>query len=572
MEERIETWIREAVARLQESGLLPLEVRAEVSVERPRREEFGDFGCALPMQLAKVMRRPPAECARLLIEALPIPKEEVASVEFAPPGYVNFRLRPEAWFEGLRAIRLDPDRFGESDSGAGERVLLEFVSANPTGPLHVGHGRGAVLGDALARILRAAGYGVETEYYINDVGNQIATLGRSVWARGREVLGLPVDFPENGYRGEYVREMARGMANGPGRVWFEQDYEALGPPDRTPIALDASNRLLERIRADLEALGVSFDRWFSERSLHDAGLLERCVSDLLSRGLAYRDESGAILFRMEQADDEDRVVVRANGVPTYFASDIAYHLEKAERGYTRLINIWGADHHGYVPRMKAAIAAFGRDPSLLEVLLVQMVTLTRGGLVIPMGKRSGEFVTLREVVDEVGADAVRFLFLLRKADAQMEFDLDLAKAQTLDNPVFYVQYGHARVASILRRAASLGWEPPDWSLDLRADLVLPEEEAMVRDLVRFPGVVASAARRREPHHVAFYLMDLVRGFHSYYTKYKHSEKVVSGDARKTAARLLLVFCVKAVLARGLTLLGVHAPDEMRLAGGEDEPE
>ncbi len=573
MEAKIIAWVQAAVERLKREGVLPADYRPEVSIERPRREEFGDFGCALPLQMARVLKRPPAECARALIEAMTVPDDEVATVEFAPPGYINFRVRPEAWFAGLRDIRNAPDSYGSSAAGAGERVLLEFVSANPTGPLHVGHGRGAVFGDALARILRAAGYAVETEYYINDVGNQIATLGRSVWARGREVLGLPVEFPDNGYRGEYVRDIAGELARGGGRTLFEQDYDAAGPPDRHLLALTASSWLLALIREDLDALGVSFDRWFSERSLYDRGLVAGAVEDLLSRGHAYRDDHGAILFRMgENGDDEDRVVVRANGVPTYFASDIAYHREKAERGYTRLVNIWGADHHGYIPRMRAAIAAFGRDPSLLEVLLVQMVTLTRSGVVVPMGKRSGEFVTLREVVDEVGPDAVRFLFLLRKADAQMEFDLDLAKAQTMENPVYYVQYGHARVASILRKAATLGLAPPDWSPDLRADLRLPEEEALVRDLGRFPGVVASAARRREPHHVAFYLMDLVKGFHSYYTKYKHSEKVVSSDRGKTAARLLLVFCVKAVLARGLGLLGVRAPEEMRFAGGEDEPE
>ncbi len=571
VEAKVAGWIREAVERLKQDGTLPAHFEAEVVVERPRREEFGDFGCALPLQMARATRRPPAECARALIAAMAVPGDEVSAVEFAPPGYVNFRVRPEAWFQALKAIREEPERYGESAAGAGERVLLEFVSANPTGPLHVGHGRGAVLGDALARVMRAAGYAVETEYYVNDVGNQIATLGRSVWARGREVLGLPADFPDNGYRGEYVREVAADLARGPTRALFEQDYDAAGPADRHPLALDAANRLLGRIRADLDALGVPFDRWFSERSLYDRHLVASCVQDLLERGHAYRDESGAILFRME-GNDEDRVVVRANGVPTYFASDIAYHREKAQRGYSRLINIWGADHHGYVPRVKAALQALGLDECLLEVLLVQMVTLTRGGVVIPMGKRSGEFVTLRDVVDEVGPDAVRFLFLLRKADAQMEFDLDLAKAQTLENPVFYVQYGHARVASILRRAASLGISPPPWSRDLQDALRLPEEQAMVRDLCRFPGVVASAARRREPHHVAFYLMDLVKGFHSYYTKYKHSEKVVSPDRAKTNARLFLVFCVKAVLARGLGLLGVHAPEEMHFAGGDDDAE
>jgi len=524
------------------------------------------------LQLARILKRPPAECARVLIEALRVP-DSIASVEFAPPGYVNFRVRPEAWFEGLRAISEDPARYGGSEEGAGQRILLEFVSANPTGPLHVGHGRGAVLGDALARILRAAGYAVETEYYINDVGNQIATLGRSVWARAREALGLPVAFPENGYRGAYVRDLADAFLQQHGRTLVEQDYEAAGAPDRHPIAQFATGRLLVQIQADLARLGVPFDRFFSERSLYDRNLVWESVQSLKDSDHAYcekPDGTGAVLFRMAGDSDEDRVIIRANGVPTYFASDIAYHRDKISRGYTRLINIWGADHHGYIPRMKGAIAAFGHDPGILEVLLVQMVTLTRGGVAIPMGKRSGEFVTLRDVVEEVGPDAVRFLFLLRKADAQMEFDLDLAKAQTLENPVYYVQYGHARVASILRRAESIGLTAPAWSAALQEDLRLPEELAMARSLCLFPGVVASSARRREPHHVAFYLLELVKGFHSYYTRYKHTEKVVSGDPGKTRARLFLVACLKTVLARGLDLLGVRAPDEMHYAGDEDD--
>lgn len=570
METQLLRWLREAVERLKRQGLLPEDYEAEIVVERPRYEHFGDYGCALPLQMARITKRPPKECAEALISALAIPSSVVKSVEFAPPGYINFRLSLEAWFEVLRHIVERPEEFGASDIGRGERVLLEFVSANPTGPLHVGHGRGAVLGDALARIMRAAGYSVDTEYYINDVGNQIATLGRSVWARGREIMGLPFVFPENGYQGDYVREVAAALL-AESEQWFLQEYDAQGPADATPIALKASSMLLEQIRKDLERLGIAFNNWFSERVLHDSGLVDACVRTLLERNLAYRSDDGAILLRMQSdQDEEDRVIIRSTGVPTYFASDIAYHKDKFDRGYSRLINIWGADHHGYVARVKAALSGLGLDPSSLEIILVQMVTLTRAGEVIPMGKRTGEFVTLRDVIEEVGADAVKFLFLLRKADAQMEFDLELAKAQTLDNPVFYVQYGHARVCSILRKAQQLGIVPPPWSADLLAHLQLPEEHSMFKSLARFPGVVASAARRREPHHVAFYLLDLVKEFHSYYTKYKHSDKVISDDLKKTEARLLLVFCVKSVLARGLNLLGVSAPEVMYLSGGEND--
>lgn len=569
VEGTVERMLLQAVQDLKSQERIPEDFTADVIIERPKREEFGDYGCALPLSMAKVARKSPQDCGRDLLEVMEVDHELFEDVSFAPPGYLNFKVRPEAWFSRLEGLSASPATFGDSDTGGHRKVLIEFVSANPTGPLHVGHGRGAVLGDALGRIMRAAGYEVETEYYINDVGNQMATLGRSLHARGREILGLETEFPENGYQGEYIRDLARAFVDGEDRTHLESDYEALGPPDNNPAVRHASSRLLQRIREDLDILGVAFDQWFSERSLHTGGQVDKAVYSLLERSTAYRDENGAVLFRMEGDDEDDRVVVRGNGVPTYFASDIAYHDEKALRGYDRLINIWGSDHHGYIPRMKAAIAAFGHEPDLLEVLLVQMVTLTRGGEVVPMGKRSGQFVTLREVVDEVGADAVRFIFLLRKADSQMEFDLDLAKAKTMENPVYYVQYGHARVASILRKAASQGLEPPPYSDGLREYLALPEEGAMVKQLCRFPGVLASSARRREPHHLAFYLTDMVKGFHSYYTRYAHTEKVISADREKTSARLFLVSCVKAVLARGLSLLGVSAPEEMHY-GGDDE--
>jgi len=321
----------------------------------------------------------------------------------------------------------------------------------------------------------------------------------------------------------------------------------------------------------LDKLDIRFDHWFSERSLHANGLLTAAVDRLLANDAAYRAEDGGVLFRMADKDDEDdRVIVRGNGVPTYFASDIAYHDEKAGRGFTRLVNIWGADHHGYIPRMRASLKALGHDPAMLDVLLVQMVTLTRGGVVVPMSKRSGQMVTLEEVADEVGRDAVRFIFLTRRADAQMEFDLELAKSKTMDNPVYYVQYGHARVAAIVRKGAPLGHVTPPYSAHLGAALTLPEEQALVRMLTQLPTVVASGARRREPHHLAFYLTDLVKLFHSYYTRYKHTEKVVSADAEKTAARLFLVGCIKAVLARGLGLLGVSAPEEMHYEEDDEQ--
>lgn len=569
METIVEQLLKRALDTLRSRGVVPDDFSPDVIIERPKREEFGDFGCALPLAMARVAHKSPKDCGQDLMEALDLPPDLFEDVSFAPPGFLNFTVRPEAWFSRLKSLAASPGTYGDTSAGEGQSVLIEFVSANPTGPLHVGHARGAVLGDALGRIMKAAGYGMATEYYVNDVGNQMATLGRSLHARAQEALGLDCEFPENGYQGEYIRELAALFAEGEGKDLAKAAYEDLGPVDHNPAVTFAATRLLDRIREDLDRLGVAFDQWFSERSLHTDGQVPVAVESLLARDKAYRDDSGAVLFRMPEDDEDDRVVVRGNGISTYFASDIAYHHEKAERGFSRLINIWGSDHHGYIPRMKAAMAAFDHDPDMLEVLLVQMVTLTRGGEVIPMGKRSGQFVTLREVVDEVGADAVRFIFLLRRADAQMEFDLDLAKAQTMENPVYYVQYGHARVASIVRKAEGLGFEVPPYSDDLGALLTLPEEGAMVKQLCRFPTVVASAANKREPHHVAFYLMDLVKGFHSYYTRYKHTEKVISEDGPKTRARLFLVSCLKTVLGRGLGLLGVSAPEEMHY-GGDDE--
>ncbi len=564
MEAIIEQVLSKALESLKSQGKAPVDFTGPIAIERPKRPEFGDFGCALPLALARASKRPPADCARDLIAALEPPEGLFDEIAFAPPGYVNFRVRPSAWFAQLDRL------FAIPQVGAGQRVLLEFVSANPTGPLHVGHGRGAILGDAMARLMRTVGFAVETEYLLNDVGNQMGMLGRSLHARGREILGLPIEFPENGYQGQYIRELAQAFVDThDGRAICERPYDDVGPADDNAAVRFASSRLLDSIKDTLDSLDVHFDHWFSERALHSTGRVQASIDALLSRGAAYRDGSGAILFKMDDTDDEDRVIVRSNGVPTYFASDIAYHDEKAQRGYDRLINIWGADHHGYIPRIKASMATFGHDAALLQVVLVQMVTLIRNGEVVPMGKRTGRFVTLREIVEEVGPDAVRFLFLQRRADAQMDFDVDLARAQTMENPVYYVQYGHARVASILRKAALVGHEVPAFDPALESALSLPEERAMIRDLARFPQVVVSAASQGEPHHVAFYLMDMVKGFHSYYTRYKTTEKVISSDLAKTSARLYLVSRIQAVLGHGLGLLGVSAPESMH-HGAEDE--
>jgi arginyl-tRNA synthetase len=573
MQTTIHEILRKALAKLASKGMVPGEQMPEIPVERPKVEEFGDFGTPLPLVLAKQLRRSPKECATMLLDAMEHRSDLFDKIEFAPPGYINFTVKKEAWFGQLKHILDEPQTSGNSNVGGGERVLIEFVSANPTGPLHVGHARGAVIGDALARVMKAAGYDVSTEYYINDVGNQIATFGLSVWARAREALGLQkeADFPDNGYRGNYVKDIALSMLKQKDyEALFTKPYEELGKTDKNPITEYAKQAMLKQIKEDLDVLGVSFDLWFPESSLHERGLVTQLAEKLVRLGKAYKDERGALLFAMEGEEEKDRVIIRANQVPTYFASDIAYHVDKFSRGFSRLINIWGADHHGYIPRVKKALEVLGYDPRRLEILLVQMVSLTRGGQILPMGKRTGEFVTLRQLVDEVGKDAVRFTFLLRKSDAQMEFDLDLAKSQTLENPVFYVQYGHARVASIMRKASAIGATFTDHVDKACKHLVLPEEVKIAKELGMFPFVVSSSAFRREPHHIAFYLLDLAKLFHSYYTKYRHTEKVITKDLEKTEARLLLVECVRRVLARGLELLGVGAPEEMHIEEAEDE--
>ena len=550
-----------ALVKLKESGEVPADFNPVVAIERPKNEEFGDFGCAIPMVMCKALRKPPAVCGKSLMDAIERPAGIFEDISFAPPGYVNFKVSPAAWFERLETLDRIPD------VGHGEKVLLEFVSANPTGPLHAGHARGAVLGDISARLMRVSGYDVETEYLLNDVGNQMAMLGLSMYIRGRQALGLATDddFPENGYRGDYIRDLAARFVETPeGRRVCEGTYEDAGARDDNPAVWFAADRLTDALKKTLGNLDIPFDHWFSERSLHKSGYVSRIVAQLLESGAAYRNEDGAVLFTMaDDDDDEDRVVVRSNGVPTYFAADIAYHDEKARRGYDRLINIWGADHHGYIPRVRAALGACGHNPDILEVILIQMVTLTRNGEVVPMGKRLGKFVTLQDLVDEVGADAVRFIYVMRRADAQMEFDLELAKQKSMDNPVYYVQYGHARVASILRKAAAEGYGTPAFDPAYLDHLTLPEERAMIRDLCRFPTIVAQSASRCEPHHVCFFLMELCRGFHSYYTKYKGTERVISEDRDKTMARLYMVSRIKQVLRSGLELLGVSAPDQMR---------
>ena len=436
-------------------------------------------------------------------------------------------------------------------------MQVEFVSANPTGPLHVGHGRGAALGDAIASLLRAIGYRVEREFYVNDAGTQVRLLGESIWARLQEAAGRPVPFPENGYHGDYVRDVAAQLtAADPGLGALPRDQGVAVCAER------GSAILLDEIKTDLRQFGVVFDAWFSEKRLFESGEVTSALAALRAGGYLYEDGTAVGFRASDFGDEKDRILIRSSGEPTYFTSDIAYHANKIRRGFQKLINIWGADHGGYIPRVKAAIRALGHDPEILQVLLLQMVRVLRAGQPVPMSKRSGQFVELREVVNEVGRDAARFLFLTRRSESQLDFDIEVAKKQSMDNPVFYVQYAHARGCSLVRKAEEAGLAGPYGDADLSL-LALPEEVQIMKHLAVYPETVQSAALACEPHRVTTYLQALAAAFHGYFTRYKDSEeRVISEDRDLSRARLAMVVAVRQVAANGLGLLGVSAPARM----------
>ena len=546
--------IAEAVERAMARGVIPRVEPPRWKVELPRNPDHGDYATNVALVLASAVRMPPRKVADALVEAIEDPEGIVARVEVAGPGFLNFRLEPSAWTRVLADIEAAGGGYGRSGVGAGRRAQVEFVSANPTGPLHVGHGRGAVVGDVMARILEAAGFRVEREYYINDAGNQMRILGRSVLLRCRELAGEEIAFPEDHYRGEYIRELAREA-----RQALGPELEGLAEEEAVDrLGAWAGERILRGIREDLEAFGVRFDRWFSERTLHASGVVDRVLRELEERGEAYRSDGALWLRTSAHGDEKDRVLVKSDGTKTYFAADIAYHLDKFERGFDQVVDVWGADHHGYVPRMKASLAALGIDPSRLHVLLVQFVNLLRHGNPVGMSTRAGQFVTLREVVDEVGRDAARFLFLTRSCDAPLDFDLEVAKAQTADNPVFYVQYAHARISSVFREAAKAGVERPSARGTDLTRLELEEERDILKLLYLYPETVEGAALNWEPHRITYYLQDLAARFHGYYNRHRF----LGEDPGLTAARLCLAAGVRQVVANGLGLLGVAAPESM----------
>ena len=554
MKQKIKNLIIEALARAYEKGDLSEKSTPEIEVDVPKIASHGDFSTNTAMVTASVQRMPPRKIAETILKHINDPDRILAKTEIAGPGFINFFVNPSSWHPVLRKIHHEDMVYGASNIGNGEKIQVEFVSSNPTGPLHVGHGRGAAVGDSISNILRFCGYDVQKEYYINDSGRQIYTLGKSVYLRYRETMGENIEFPEACYQGDYIRDYAKEIKELKGKTLFDQDEEQ----SIFFCARFAAERIIEDIRKDLMDFGIEFDNWFSEQSLYDTGKVNAVIEDYKQKNIIY-EKDGALWFKTSNfGDEKDRVVVRKNGQTTYFASDIAYHMDKFERGFHRVIDVWGADHHGYIPRVTGAIEASGVNKNRFKVILVQLVNLLRGKEPVAMSTRAGEFVTLNEVVKEVGRDAARFIFLTRHYESPLDFDLELAKKKTNENPVFYVQYVHARISSISRKSRERGLDKLEWDEAAIAMLQEPEEISLIKAMTRYPEVVEAGATYMEPHRITFYLMDLASSFHAYYNKHR----VLSDDPLLSKGRLYLVLAVRKVIRNGLTLLGVSAPDRM----------
>ena len=585
MKHHIESLIRSAIETLQADGTLPADLEPKILVERTRDPSHGDYACNIALMLAKPARCKPRDLAARIVEALPA-SEQVEEMAIAGPGFINFTLTDAAAFAVVGVVLEAGEAYGRSDVGDGRPLQVEFVSANPTGPLHVGHGRGAAYGATVADLLAAVGFKVHREYYVNDAGRQMDILAVSVWLRYLDLCGEKLPFPANGYQGDYVWDIAADLHRAHGEA-FHHDAEVVlsnlpadapeGDKEQYIDALVARagellgdtayrqvfdaglDTILDDIRRDLEEFGVVYEEWFSERSLTESGAVARAVERLKEAGHLYQ-QNGAWWFRSTDfGDEKDRVVVRDNGQTTYFASDIAYHMQKLERGFERVIDVWGADHHGYVPRVKAALQALGDDPSRLDVLLVQFAILYRGSEKVPMSTRAGEFVTLRQLREEVGKDAARFFYVMRRCEQHMDFDLELAKSQSNDNPVYYIQYAHARVCSVLRQLTEKGLvHDESYGLANLQHLSESHEQALLTRLARYPEVLEAAALTHEPHQLAHFLRELANEFHTYY----NAHPFIAEDKPLRDARLCLIRAVRQVIANGLALLGVSAPESM----------
>ena len=524
-----------------------------IEIEVPPNDALGDLATPVAMSLSKVLKKPPRKIAEELVNFMK-DKPVLEKIDIAGPGFINFTFSKEYLCRQMKKLLQDASVFLREDIGKGKSVQVEFISANPTGPLHLGHGRGGATGEALSNLLHAAGFRVEREYYINDAGKQVRLLGLSVFARYQQVFGMEYPFPEEGYKGGYIEEIAKEIILEKGRQYIQKSFDEV-----SEFFIDYSyKKILSEIRKDLKDFSVNFDTWQSERDLFESGEVEKAIEDLRARGCIY-EKDGATWFRSTDfGDDKDRVVIKQDGEYTYFTSDIAYHRRKIEKKYDELIDIWGADHHGYIPRIQAVIEALGYPKERLKVLLVQMVSLLRGGKPVQMSKRAGEFVTLKEVVDEVGSDTAKFIFLTRRPDSHLDFDLEVAKSQSSENPVFYLQYANARINSIFVHAGDKGI---DTAMLSDADLGLLsqyEELRIIKKLLLYPMVFEGSVYAYEPHRITFYLQELSGMFHPYYNKYR----VVTDEVELTRARLALCASIRTVLRDGLELLGLSAPEKM----------
>ncbi|MGA2525198.1 MAG: arginine--tRNA ligase [Smithellaceae bacterium] len=555
MKNKIISLIKKALQTCVQKELLPAVNLSYIEVEIPGTPSHGDYATNVALILASPSQQNPRKIAEIIQANLIDAEKIIEKTQIAGPGFLNFFIKDDIWRKSLQNIEKQKEKYGLINIGGGKKVQVEFVSANPTGPLHIGHARGAVVGDVITNLLTAAGYKVSKEYYINDAGNQMNNLGKSVLLRYRELLGEKIEFPETCYRGDYIKEIAGDIIKKEGNKYLTAIKEEETIRYFTSFA---GRIILDEIMKDLMDFGVIFDEYFSEKKLYDNNGVTKLLESLKKKGFVYSDGE-TLWFKTTAFDDEkDRVVIRKNGEPTYFAADIAYHQNKFSRGFETIIDIWGADHHGYMPRLFAGIQALGHDKNSLKIILVQLVNLLRDGTPVAMSTRLGEFVTLREVLDEVGKDAARYNFLMRRSDSHLDFDLELAKRQVSENPVYYVQYAHARICSILNMARERGISLPRYADIETALLNEPEEKVLIKLMARFPEIIEGAAKTLEPHRIAFYLNELAGVFHSYYNR----NKVISENGTLTAARLLLVKTIGIVLLNALKILGVSAPEKM----------
>jgi arginyl-tRNA synthetase len=532
-----------------------LELPAKTTIEAPKNAQHGDMATNIAMVMPREKGQNPRTVAEGIKAELLAACPEIEAIDIAGPGFINFTFRASFWEDVALTVLDKGADFGRIDYGQGRKVQVEYVSANPTGPLHIGHGRGAAVGDSLTRILRFTGHEVETEYYLNDAGRQMRLLGLAVWVRYQQACGVEIEFPEDCYRGDYIKDISAALLAEKGKALLDLPEE-----EALDLCYERGMKdILDGIKQDLVDFRVEHQHWFSEKSLVDGGQVEATLNRLLAEGRAY-EKDGALWFRSTDfGDDKDRVLKKSDGLLTYFASDIAYHDNKIARGFDMMVDIWGADHHGYVPRIKAAIEAMGKDREALQVILVQLVNLIQGGEQVAMSTRAGKFETLADVCAEVGVDAARFIFLSRKSDSHLDFDLDMVKQQSMDNPVYYVQYAHARICSLMRKAEEQGVELPEPSAELMAMLTTPEDKALFKCLDAYEDTLELAARTLSPHHVSYYLMELAGLLHRYYTVHH----ILSGeDQDLLRARILLFRAVASVIGSGLDLLGVNAPERM----------